>query len=53
MEHAHRLQSAKVLRRHVLDGCQLLNIPSVMKHSSASLEALGRLRTAATKPSRG
>ncbi len=43
MEHAHRLQSAKVLRRHVLDGCQLLNIPSVMKHSSASLEALSRL----------
>lgn len=43
MEHAPRLQSAEVQRRHVLDGCQLLNIPSVMKYSSASLETLNRL----------
>jgi len=43
MEHVPRLQSAKVHRRHVLDGCELLNIPSVMKYSSASLETLNRL----------
>ncbi|MET4577197.1 HipA domain-containing protein [Ottowia thiooxydans] len=43
MERAPRLESAEVTRLHVLDGCQLLNIPSVMKYSSASLDTLIRL----------
>lgn len=43
MERAPQIESAEVRRRHVLDGCQLLNIPSVMKYSSASLDTLNRL----------
>lgn len=43
MERAPQMESAEVRRRHVLDGCQLLNIPSVMKYSSASLDTLNRL----------
>jgi len=43
MERAPRLEGAEVTRRHVLDGCQLLNIPSVMKYSRASLDTLNRM----------